>query len=168
MSSYVRWTISLLSRYYYWWETQTQLRYFGKRQLAPRGPWSDGFLLSKSKTVHVGLSQDAVVMISLVITDKPQLRDGSVTRQANTEQDVTWWGQFERVWHVQVSFHDDINWQQSTHKHVASDNHIHITQPSAKYMYLIATFRSPLANETSQLGTYILHLVVLYEYDYRI
>ena len=26
------------------------------------------------------------------------------------------------------------------------DNHIHITQPSAKYMYLIVTFRSPTAN----------------------
>jgi len=47
------------------------------------------------------------------------------------------------------------------------DNYIHITQPSAKYMYLIAMFCSPLANETSQLGTYILLLVVLYEYDYR-
>ena len=26
------------------------------------------------------------------------------------------------------------------------DNHIHITEPSAKYMYLIAAFRSPTAN----------------------
>jgi len=35
------------------------------------------------------------------------------------------------------------------------NNHIHITQPSAKY-------------NTTQLGTYILSLVVLYEYDYHI
>jgi len=32
------------------------------------------------------------------------------------------------------------------------DNHIHITQPSAKYMYLIATFHSPTAN-------FIMHMV---------
>ena len=37
------------------------------------------------------------------------------------------------------------------------DIHTHVTEPSAKYMYLIVT---------SQLGTYILRLVALYEYDY--
>ena len=36
-------------------------------------------------------------------------------------------------------------------------NHIHITQPSAKYMYMYVN-----------ICTYILRLVVLYEYDYRI
>ena len=33
------------------------------------------------------------------------------------------------------------------------DNHIHITQPNAKYMYLIATFRSPTANFIAHMVT---------------
>jgi len=55
-------------------------------------------------------------------------------------------------------------------------NHTHITQPNCDVSFANGELHQAYshmpdkfaANETSQLGTYILRLVALYEYDYRI
>ena len=66
----------------------------------------------------------------------------------------SWWGIFmytvsQKRCHPNHGYNFVNSWSFSKF-----DNHIHITQPSAKYMYLIATFRSPTANFIRHMVTW--------------